>query len=93
MSFDLFSKIDFSFSKFSFLGGLVWFCSLILIFKLVFFNRKSFLYSTITEIDSLIHKNFSKILSSYLKLTWSLITLFELILLRNLTGLFPYVFG
>lgn len=93
MSFDLFSRIDFSFSKLSFLKILIWIFRLIILINLVFFNSKSFLYRTIVVIDDVIFSKFSKKISYFVKLNWSLITLFEIILLRKLTGLFPYVFG
>lgn len=93
MSFDLFSRIDFYLSKFSFFSVFVWVFRIILVLNLVFLKTNSFIYRVIVEIDEFLFLNLPKSLDAFIYLKWSLITLFELILLRKLAGLFPYVFG
>lgn len=93
MSFDLFSKIDFSLSNFTFLTIFVWIFSLIIIFKLFYFKNYSFFFVLNKIFSFLIYRKTNSKLKKYINISLKFSSLFKLILLRKLAGLFPYIFG
>lgn len=93
MSFDLFSSIDYFFTKFSFISILVWVVRFIIILKIIYLKKLSILVFSKTLFIYFILNNISKLLLKYKNLSLGLSSLFNFMLLRKLTGLFPYVFG
>lgn len=94
MALDLFSSVDFAFSKFSFFEKVSFVLSTLLISILFFKNKMYFRKNSIvSSIKNIIKQKFSKVLKFNVGKILLLISIFYFILLRKLSGLFPLVFG
>lgn len=96
MVYDLFTRADFCYSKFSFLNLIVWFLGVVWIFwkiNLYFFssNRLKSLLSSLLNwhYDNVKTYFLDKVKGSYVVISGA----FLIILGRNVWGLFPYIFG
>ena len=96
MIYDLFTRADFCYSKFSFLNIVVWFLGFLWFFwrlKLYFFAKsrikRIFSFLLKWHIERVGCNEFKRMKGSYLLVSG----LFIIILGRNIWGLFPYIFG
>lgn len=94
MSLDLFSSIDFYFSNFSFFSKISFLIRIILVYSLIFsfssfLKKKRFFYISKKKLN----QNLSSTVKKNPIFTLFLFRIFFFLLARNISGLFPFVFG